>query len=64
VGEADIRRQTGVTVIAVYSQAERRAVMPRASTVLQTGDEMIVLGTRQQLTAMQQLAENKDGRQP
>ncbi len=53
VGEADIRRRTGVTVIAIYSQGEGRAVMPRANTYLQAGDEMIVLGTRQQLAEME-----------
>lgn len=62
VGEADIRRQTGVTVVAVYSRAEGRTLMPRASTILGAGDEMIVLGTRQQLAAMQRLTEQKHGR--
>ncbi len=55
VGEVDVRRQTGVTIIAIYHPDEGRATMPRARTELRVGDEMIVLGTRQQLAALQEL---------
>jgi voltage-gated potassium channel len=57
VGEADIRRQTGVTIIAIYHHQDQRASLPRARTVLNAGDQMIVLGTRQQLAQLQALAE-------
>jgi voltage-gated potassium channel len=55
VGEADIRRQTGVTIIAIY-RSDGSTTMPRARTELSAGDGMIVLGTRQQLAALQVLA--------
>ncbi|MCP4357308.1 MAG: hypothetical protein GY796_04735 [Chloroflexi bacterium] len=57
VSESDVRRQTGVTIIALYSHDERKTMMPEASTILQAGDEMILLGTWPQLAAVQTLTE-------
>lgn len=60
VGTADIRRKTGVTIVALYHRAADATVMPDADTVMQPGDELIVLGTRQQLSALETLT----GKQP
>ncbi len=55
VGEADIRRQTGVTIIAVMHHKHVAAKLPTAETQLNVGDELIVLGTREQLSEMAKL---------
>lgn len=55
VGEADIRRQTGVTIIAVMQLGQTSARMPTADTKLSAGDDLIVLGTREQLLQMEKL---------
>lgn len=60
VGAADIRRKTGVTIVALYHRASNATVMPNADTVLEPGDELIVLGTREQLGALEKLT----GQQP
>lgn len=61
VGEADIRRRTGVTLVAVYRHAANSTLMPHAGTQLEAGDELIVLGTREQLTALEELTESRFG---
>lgn len=53
VGEADIRQETGVTIIAMLR--EKHSSLPDAHTRLQAGDELIVLGTREQLTRLEKL---------
>ena len=53
VGEANIRQETGVTVIAMLR--ETTSSIPDAHTRLQAGDELIVLGTREQLTRLEKL---------
>ncbi len=55
VGEADIRRQTGVTLVALIRRNEDKTLMPDADTMLQHGDELIVLGTREQLKSLKGL---------
>ncbi len=59
VGEADIRRQTGVTIIAVMRYRHEAAKMPTSDTELNVGDELIVLGTREQLIEMEKLTGQK-----
>ncbi|MCB8945308.1 MAG: potassium channel protein [Ardenticatenaceae bacterium] len=54
VGDSNIRRRTGVTLVALLRRAGG-TVMPDADTVLQAGDELIVLGTREQLTSLEEL---------
>ena len=54
VGEANIRRLTGVTLVALLRHVGG-TVMPDADTVLDAGDELIVLGTREQLTSLEKL---------
>lgn len=55
VGEADIRRQTGVTLVALYRQKSDGNIVPDANTRLEAKDELIVLGTRDQLAALEAL---------
>jgi voltage-gated potassium channel len=55
VGDADIRRRTGVTLIALLRQLGGAAVSPDADTLLTVGDELIVIGTREQLTVLERL---------
>jgi voltage-gated potassium channel len=54
VGSANIRRRTGVTLVALLRH-EGGTVMPDANTTLQVGDELIVLGTREQLANLEEL---------
>lgn len=56
VGAADVRRRTGVTLIALLRHDEEAAVMPDADTRLDAEDQLIVLGTREQLAALESLA--------
>lgn len=53
LGEADVRRKTGVTLVALYRSATNSTIMPDAGTLLESGDEMIVLGTRDQLSLLE-----------
>jgi voltage-gated potassium channel len=53
VGEANIRQETGVSIIAMLRQ--NHSSIPNAHTILQAGDELIVVGTREQLTKLEKL---------
>lgn len=53
VGEANIRQETGVSIIALLR--ENHSSIPKAHTILQAGDELIVVGTREQLTKLEKL---------
>jgi len=53
VGEADIRRKTGVTLVALYRRQEGGNTVPNAETRLESGDQLLVLGTRDQLAALE-----------
>ena len=55
VGAADVRRQTGVTLVALLRHGGTAAITPDANTILVAGDELIVLGTREQLAALEKL---------
>lgn len=55
LGETDIRRQIGVTVVAVVRREGGSTITPRAGTVMEAGDQLIVLGTRDQLTDLERL---------
>ncbi len=55
VGEADIRRKTGVSLVALYRQQEEGNIVPNAETRLQVGDKLLVLGTRDQLLVLEKL---------
>lgn len=56
VGQADVRRQTGVTLVALLPHTGGAAIIPNASTALSAGDELIVLGTREQLAELENMA--------
>lgn len=55
IGEADIRRQSGVTIVAIVRRQGGSTITPRAATQLEVGDQLIVLGTREQLTGFELL---------
>ena len=55
VGQADIRRKTGVTLVALYRQDIGANIVPDADTMMEAGDELILLGTRNQLSALEKL---------
>ncbi len=55
VGQANVRRRTGVTLVGVMSKATGQTIVPNAGTPLEIGDELIVLGTREQLAALGEL---------
>lgn len=55
VGQANVRRQTGVSLVALTSKTTGQTIVPDANTLLGAGDELIVLGTRDQLAALREL---------
>ncbi|MFW5941664.1 MAG: potassium channel family protein [Chloroflexota bacterium] len=59
VVEADLRRRTGVTIVALLRGAEGAMITPDENTRLAVGDELIVLGTREQLEALGELVDEK-----
>lgn len=56
LAEADIRKRLNVLLIAILRFATGSTVNPTGETRLEAGDEMIVLGTREQLAALVALA--------
>lgn len=58
LGQADVRRQTGVTLVALRHEVNgrRSTIIPDANTLLKAGDEIIVLGTREQLSQLERMA--------
>jgi voltage-gated potassium channel len=59
VMEADLRRRTGVILVALLRGEERKMITPDESTRLATGDELIVLGTRQQLATLDAMVQTE-----
>lgn len=55
VGEANVRHKTGVTLVALLPHTGENALIPDAQTILHANDELIVLGTREQLAELEQL---------
>lgn len=55
VGESEIRQKTGVLLIAIVRHATGKTMTPMADTRLEAGDELILLGTREQLATLEQL---------
>lgn len=60
VVETDMRRRTGVTLVALMRRETGMTLTPDADTRLQAGDELILLGTREQLAAVEKLT-NSNG---
>jgi voltage-gated potassium channel len=54
VGQTNIRQATGVTLVALL-RSGGGTVTPNADTTLEVGDELIVLGTREQLSQLEEL---------
>ncbi|HEX6386619.1 MAG TPA: NAD-binding protein, partial [Anaerolineae bacterium] len=61
VGEANIRQRTGVTMVAMLRHSNGGTIMPDANTRMEVGDELIVLGTREQLAALEDLTGSRMG---
>jgi voltage-gated potassium channel len=55
VVESDLRRRTGVTLVAIYRPESGSNIVPDANTRFVAGDKMIVLGTREQLASLEKL---------
>lgn len=55
VVEADMRRQTGVTLVALLRGNDRIMVTPDENTRFEVGDQLIALGTRNQLKALEDM---------
>ncbi len=53
--EADLRRRTGVTLVALLRQSTGATLTPDENTQLEVGDELIVLGTREQLAELEEI---------
>jgi voltage-gated potassium channel len=54
--EADLRRNTGAMLVALLQYESGTTVTPDENTQLQVGDELFVLGTREQLKKLGDLA--------
>ena len=59
--EADLRRRTGAILIALLRGPERKTFIPDETTQLTVGDELIVLGTREQLLKLEDLTDSVMG---
>lgn len=58
--QSDIRRRTGVTLVAIYRPESRTNIVPDAATRFLPGDKLIVLGTRDQLASLEELTQPPD----
>lgn len=56
LAEAEIRKRTNVLLIAILRQDSGATVNPTGDTRLEAGDELILLGTRDQLATLEMLA--------
>jgi voltage-gated potassium channel len=56
VVEADLRRNTGATLVGLLRQSSGETLKPDETTRLESEDVLIVLGTRDQLAHVQELA--------
>jgi voltage-gated potassium channel len=59
VGAAAIRESTGVNLLAVNAGDAELVTNPPADYVLKAGDELIAMGTREQLAGLARLAEGR-----
>jgi voltage-gated potassium channel len=59
--EADLRRNTGAILIALLRGPARKTFIPDEKMRLEVGDELIVLGTREQLLKLEELADSTVG---
>jgi voltage-gated potassium channel len=59
VFEADLRRRTGITLVAMMRKGNQQLLQPDSNTRLATGDDLIAFGSRSQLLALEKLAAAK-----
>lgn len=55
IGEADIRERTGAVILAVKKKTGDFNTAPTSKTVLEESDELVVLGTQDQLEAVNRI---------
>lgn len=55
VAEIDMRRKSGVTLLGILRQTTGEVLTPDGTTRLQVDDDLIVIGTREQLDQLEQL---------
>jgi voltage-gated potassium channel len=58
--ESDIRRKTGVTLIAIYRPENQTNFLPDPGFKLASRDKLIVLGTREQLAMLEEYTQPPD----
>ncbi|WP_414528979.1 cation:proton antiporter [Nodularia chucula] len=59
LGEADIRYLTGASLMAIRRVNEAEIDYPDAETRLETGDRLLLVGTDEELTSLEELAQGK-----
>jgi len=59
VGESNVRHRTGASLVGLFRQASGDMLSPDKSTLLQAGDVLIVLGTREQLARLAALVDSQ-----
>ncbi len=55
VAESNMRQKSGVTLLAILRQGRSEVITPDGNIRFEVGDELIVIGTRQQLDSLEQL---------
>ncbi len=55
LSEADIRKRTGAVILAIKKRTGEFNTSPTASTLLEQGDHVVILGTHDQLEAVQKI---------
>ena len=55
VVESELRRRTGVTLVAIYRAQNGTNIIPDADTIFEEGDKIIILGSRGQLAELENL---------
>jgi voltage-gated potassium channel len=60
VGQSDIRHSTGASLVGLFRKASGEMISPDKNTLLQARDVLIVLGTRDQLAKLAELADGPE----
>lgn len=55
IAQADIRRRTGALILAIKKETGEFNTNPTSETILEEGDQVVILGTRNQLDAVKSL---------
>ena len=56
VGQANIRQNIGVTLVAILRSESNELITPSSDTLLEAGDRLIAFGSRTQLAELEALA--------